>query len=105
MNLNRVFISTNQYLIRLFCIASISLTLGGCAAVASVPIPLRIASNIHSGYSLYKNLDNDPENDSWYVSYIKSFFAKDKEDEPIYEIDNKDEVIALNSEPIPEIKL
>lgn len=44
-----------------------------------MPIPLRIANNMHTGYALYKNLDNKPENDSWYMGYIKSFFGKDKE--------------------------
>ena len=106
MDLIRPFVFTNRFLIRLFCVVLVSLLLNGCAAVASIPVPLRIASNIHTGYTLYKNLDDNPENDSWYVSYIKSLFAKDKEEDvTLYTIADKGETVILNSNPLPKIKL
>lgn len=73
--------------------------------MAGVPVPLKIASNIHSVYTLYKNTDDDPGNDSWYVSYLKSFFTKDKKDDPIFTIADREKPVSLNSDPSPEIKL
>ena len=72
--------------------------------MASAPIPLRIASNIHSGYSVYKNLDDDPENDSWYMGYIKSIFGKQKE-EVLFVFEDKETIIQHYENPALAIRL
>ena len=89
---------------RLICIICITLLLNGCAAVASMPVPFKIANNIHTAYTVYKNIDNNPDNDSWYVSYIKSLFGKEEETESLYAYE-EDNSILLNTPPTPRIKL
>ena len=89
---------------RLYFVLLISLFLNGCAVMASAPIPLRIASNLHSGYSVYKNLDDNPDNDSWYMGYIKSIFGKEKE-EVLFVFEDKDKVIEYYNNPASNIRL
>ncbi len=75
--------------------------------MAGMPVPLKIANNIHSTYTIYKNLDDKEDNDSWYVSYIKSLLgnSKDEREENLYVIADKDETITLNNETSTKIKL
>ena len=104
MALIRSVIYTNRSLFRFCFVILISLLLNGCAVIATAPVPLRIASNLHTGYSLYKNMDDNPDNDSWYMSYIKSVFGKEKE-EVLFVFEDKDMVIEYYNNPAANIKL
>lgn len=105
LKLSRAFCCTNQKAIRIVSVLLITLLLNGCAAIASVPIPLRIASNVHTGYSLYKNLDNNPENDSWYMGYIKSLFGKHKEEETLFAFEDDGKIISFADNPSLKLNL
>ncbi len=63
-------VSTNRPLKKIFCLASISLLLSGCSAIAAIPLPLRLASNIHTAVTVIKNTDDNPDNDSKIISYL-----------------------------------
>lgn len=105
LNLFRLFCFTNLKTVRIASVLLIVLLLNGCAAIASMPIPLRIANNIHTGYSLYKNLDGKPENDSWYMSYLKSFIGKDKEEETLFAYEDEDRSLSFRNNSSLDISL
>lgn len=51
-------------------ILSLVYTMTGCAAIAAIPIPLRILSNLHTGVTVKNNLDDDPNNNGWVVDAL-----------------------------------
>ncbi len=64
------FVSTNRPTKKIFCAVSISLLLNGCSAIAAIPLPLRLASNIHMAVTVIKNTDDNPDNNGWIVDQI-----------------------------------
>lgn len=64
-------IPANQSIKKLFGLVSISLLLSGCSAIAAIPLPLRIASNVHTAIMVIQDIDDNPDNDSWIADYIK----------------------------------
>jgi len=63
-------VSTNQPITKFFCLVSISLLLSGCSAIAAIPIPLRIISNLHTVITVARNTDDNPDNDSRVITYL-----------------------------------
>jgi len=60
-----------------FGLASILLLLNGCAAIAAIPLPIRIASNIHTAFTVINNTDDNPDNDSWIVVSLRERLLKE----------------------------
>ncbi len=52
---------------------------------------------MHTGYSLYKNLDDKPENDSWYMGYIKLLFGIDKEEETLFAFEDENRSLSFRN--------
>ena len=62
---------------KLLGLASILLLLNGCAAIAAIQLPKRIASNIHTAITVIKNTDDNPDNDSWIVVSLRERLLKE----------------------------
>ena len=62
---------------KLLGLVSILLLLNGCAAIAAIPLPIRIASNIHTAITVIKNTDDNPDNDSWIVVKLRERLLKE----------------------------
>ena len=56
---------------KIFGVVLIPLLLNGCAAIASIPLPLRITNNLHTAVTVVNNMDDDPDNDGWIVDSAK----------------------------------
>lgn len=57
---------------KIFGVVLIPLLLNGCAAIASIPLPLRIINNLHTAVTVANNMDDDPDNDGWVVDSAKA---------------------------------
>ncbi len=50
---------------------SILILLNGCAAIATIPLPLRITSNIHTAVTVINNMDDNPDNNGWVANNLR----------------------------------
>ncbi len=58
-------------------ILSILLLLNGCAVIAAVPLPLKIASNLHTAVTVINNMDDNPDNDGWLVDNVRKVLPQE----------------------------
>lgn len=52
-------------------VVSILLLLNGCTAIVAIPLPLRVANNIHTAVTVVNNMDDNPDNDGWMVNNVR----------------------------------
>ncbi len=58
-------------------VVSILLLLNGCAAIAAIPLPLKIASNIHTAFTVINNTDDNPDNDGWIANNLREVLLQE----------------------------
>ena len=57
-------------------LVSILLLLNGCAAIAAIPLPLKIASNIHTAVTIINYTDDNPDNDGWIAANVREVLLR-----------------------------
>ena len=68
---------TNRTMKKFLGVGSILLLLNGCAAIAAVPLPLKIASNLHTAVTVINNTDDNPDNDGWLVDNVREMLPQE----------------------------
>ena len=68
---------TNRTMKKFLGVVSILLLLNGCSAIVAIPLPLRIASNIHMAVTVVNNMDDNPDNDGWIADNVREVLPQE----------------------------